>query len=54
MDTLICRDLVYDCRIGFHECEKTERQPLHIDLEVSVSPIPKDQFDSVSAIRFDY
>lgn len=53
-DTLSCYGIVCETEIGFKEAERGIKQPLEIDFEAVVSPIPQAKFDKVEARQIDY
>jgi len=53
-DKLVCRNLTYDARIGFHPEEKAGLQTLIVDFEVDVPPMPIGSKDDPAFLPLDY
>lgn len=53
-DIIYCKNLKFECEIGFHEYEKGVKQKLAIDLKVAVTPWSAQNQDNQQGVQVDY
>jgi len=54
LDKVLCRGFVYECEVGFHDCELRIPQRIRIDVVAWVTRIPASAREQPAAVRFDY